>query len=248
MHKLIVFDLDNTLTKSKLPVDEEMSDLFNKHIEIKKVAVISGGSFKQLEKELLFSLKLGMNLSNLHIFPTDGTAYFAWDNNEGKWQKIYQESLTEKDKVKIRDAFSQVLKEIDFDFSSIIGELIEDKDSAMTFSGLGQDAQLEDKQEWDPNEEKRRQIKSLLEKRLSGFEIRIAGTTSIDITLKGLDKAYGIQKMTEYIKVGIDEILFVGDSLFPGGNDNPVISTGVKTISVKNPEETKRIIKDIIHL
>jgi HAD superfamily hydrolase (TIGR01484 family) len=112
----------------------------------------------------------------------------------------------------------------------------------MTFSGLGQDAELENKQAWDPNEEKRKQIKSLLDKKLNGYEIRIAGTTSIDITLKGLDKAYGIQKMVEYIKVSKDEILFVGDSLFPGGNDNPVISTGVKTISVKNPEETKRII------
>ena len=111
MHKLIVFDLDNTLTKSKLPVDEEMSELFNKLIEIKKVAVISGGSFKQLEKELLFSLKLGPNLSNLHIFPTDGTAYFTWDNNEGKWQKIYQESLTEKDK---EDLLFGIANDIDY--------------------------------------------------------------------------------------------------------------------------------------
>lgn len=247
MHKLIIFDLDNTLTKSKLPIDDEMSEIFNKLIGIKKVAIISGGSFKQIDKELLFSLKFDSNLKNLHIFPTDGTAYYNWDDGNGKWQKIYQESLSEKEKNRIHNALSEVLKEINFDTSSVIGNLTEDKDSAITFSGLGQDADFRDKEIWDPEQKIRLEIKKHLEQKLNDFEIRIAGTTSIDITSKGMDKSYGISKMVEYIKIPIDEMLFIGDSLFNGGNDNPVIGTGVKTISVKNPEETKKIIKDIIN-
>lgn len=246
MKELIVFDLDNTLARSKTTIDEEMSDLLEKLLKVKKVAVISGGSFKQFEKELLFNLKMTSNLSNLHIFPTDGAAYYIWIADSGKWQMIYQEVLTEKEKVQINDAFSQVLTEINFDTKGIIGELIEDRQSSITFSGLGQNADLAEKEVWDPDGKKRLYIKKLLEKRLGNFEIHIAGTTSIDITAKGLDKAYGIRKMIEYIQVPLEKMLYVGDSLFKGGNDNPVIATGVETIAVKSPEETKVIIKDLL--
>ncbi len=246
MNDLIVFDLDNTLAISKTVIDEEMSDLFEKFLEVKKVAVISGGSFKQIEKELLFNLKLDTNFPNLHLFPTDGTAYYAWIKEEGRWQQIYQETLDPKDKIKIMDAFDQVLKEIHFDKSNIVGELVEDRESAITFSGLGQKAALADKEAWDPDNAKRSEIKKLLEKKLPEFEMGIAGTTSIDVTEKGRDKAYGIRKMVEYIKVPLEKITFIGDSLFAGGNDNPVLSTGIKVISVKNPEETKKIIKEML--
>lgn len=246
MPKLIVFDLDNTLAKSKTAIDEEMSELFSKLLKNTLVAVISGGSFKQFEKELLYQLSLSSNLLNLHIFPTDGTAYFSWDDKSGKWQKIYQESLSEKEKIKIKDAFSQTLTELSFDTKSVVGELIEDRDSAITFSALGQDAPLELKEKWDIDSNKRKKIVEKLGEKLRDFDIHIAGTTSIDITKKGMDKAYGIRKMVEYIKVGIEDMVFIGDSLFELGNDHPVISTGVKTISVKDPEETKTIIKDLI--
>lgn len=246
MGDLIVFDLDNTLAISKTVIDEEMSDLLCKLLKNKKVAIISGGSFKQFEKEILQSLKLETNLSNLHIFPTDGTAYYVWIPNEGRWQLIYQERLTDKEKVRIIDAFSVVFRDINFDITKKAGELIEDRESAMTFSGLGQDAALLEKEKWDPDQKKRKEIRYHLIKIIPEFEINIAGTTSIDITGKGLNKAYGIRKMVEYIKVPIENMVFIGDSLFEGGNDNPVISTGIKTISVRGPEETKLIIKDIL--
>lgn len=244
--KLIVFDLDNTLAVSKTVIDEEMSKLLLKLLEIKKVAVISGGSFKQLEKELLFHLSLETNLTNLHIFPTGGTSYYSWIRNEGKWALIYQEVLLEKDKIKIIDAISSVLKDINFDKKDIVGNLIEDKDSSITFSGLGQDADFNEKVKWDPDQKIRLGIKSGLDKILSDFEVKIAGTTSIDITEKGKDKAYGIHKMVEYIKVPISEMIYVGDSLFEGGNDHPVIKTGISVLPVKNPEYTKDIIKNIL--
>lgn len=245
--KLIVFDLDNTLAVSKTVIDEEMSELLRKLLEIKKVAVISGGSFKQLEKELLFHLSLETNLSNLHIFPSGGTSYYCWIKDEGKWAMIYQDVLSKKDKIKIMDAVSNVLSEINFDKSNIKGQLIEDKESSLTFSGLGQDAEIDEKVKWDPDQKIRLDIKSRLDKIIPDFEIKVAGTTSIDITEKGKDKAYGIQKMVEYIKVSIQEMVYIGDSLFEGGNDHPVIKTGIKVHAVKDPEDTKNIIGDILN-
>lgn len=247
MYELIVFDLDNTLAISKTVVDEEMSELISKLLKKTKVAVISGGSFKQFEKEILFPLSIETNFSNLHLFPTDGAEYLNWNKEDGKWQKIYQEPLTEKSKIRIKNAFTKVLSDINFDMSNISGELIEDRGSSITFSALGQDATLDEKIKWDPDNRKRLEIKDRLIGIIPEFEIHVAGTTSIDVTAKGLDKAYGIRKMVEYIKVEIDKMLYVGDSLFPGGNDNPVITTGIRTISVKDPEETKTIIRNIIN-
>jgi hypothetical protein len=52
--------------------------------------------------------------------------------------------------------------------------------------------------------------------------------------------------MIEYIKVPIEKMVFIGDSLFPGGNDSAVKKTGITTISVSGPEETKKIIRDLL--
>ncbi len=246
-YELIVFDLDNTLAKSKVAINEEMSTLLTKLLEIKKVAVISGGSFKQFEKELLYGLSMYSNFTNLHLFPNDGTAYYVWDTKEGRWNKVYQESLSEKNKIKIENAIMKVISDLGIKSNTTDGKQIEDRDSSITFSALGQNADLDEKEKWDPDTEIRKKIKSALEKEIPEFEITIAGTTSIDVTSKGRDKAYGIKKMVEYIKVPEDKMVFIGDALFVGGNDNPVISTGIKTISVKNPEETVKIIEEIVN-
>jgi phosphoribosylformylglycinamidine (FGAM) synthase-like enzyme len=41
-------------------------------------------------------------------------------------------------------------------------------------------------------------------------------------------------------------MLFIGDALFPGGNDYPAEEAGVLSIQVENPHETKRVIEAII--
>ncbi len=41
-------------------------------------------------------------------------------------------------------------------------------------------------------------------------------------------------------------MIFIGDALFPGGNDYPAEKAGVVSIPVKNPDETKRVTETII--
>lgn len=227
-------------------MDDEMVRLFTELLSKKKVAVISGGSLEQFKKEFINSLPDTANLSNLLLFPTDGTAFYKWSDSMRDWEKIYQESLTAEQKSKILNAFDSVLSSINFDKENIKGKLIEDKDSAMTFSALGQDAELRIKEVWDPEQKKRKEIKALLDPILADFEVRIAGTTSIDITRKGHDKSFGIKKMIEYTGIQKENIVYIGDSLFDGGNDNPVKGTGITTIAVRNPEGTKVFIRQII--
>ena len=80
----------------------------------------------------------------------------------------------------------------------------------------------------------------------AGFEVHAAGFTSIDVTQKGIDKAYGVRQIEKYLSVPIRQMLFVGDALFRGGNDYAAKRTGVLCVPVRGPEDTKGIIKKLI--
>ena len=90
-------------------------------------------------------------------------------------------------------------------------------------------------------------LKQHLDKYLSEFAVEIGGSTSLDITQKSIDKAYAIEKICEYLNLKIEDILFIGDAIFEGGNDYSVVRTGVDNINVGNHNETKIIIRDIIN-
>ena len=126
------------------------------------------------------------------------------------------------------------------------GEVIEDRGSQITYSALGQQAPLEQKKKWDPDFAKRKKIKAILDPLIGDFSVRLGGSTSIDITKPGIDKAYGIRKLRDILGIAIEEMIFVGDAMFPGGNDYPAKEAGVVSIRVRDPEETKRVIEAII--
>jgi HAD superfamily hydrolase (TIGR01484 family) len=243
--KLVIFDLDGTLTKSKSPIDPEMADLIGKLLMKNKVAIISGGGYPQFQTQFISRLpSASENYGNLFLLPTSGTRLYVW---KGAWQEEYAESLSQKEKEKIVSALKLVLESPAYDKpTTIYGDLVEDRGSQITFSAVGQKAPVELKYAWDPTREKREKIASLLKPKIPEFDIRIGGSTSIDVTRKGVNKAYGILKLEQYLQISTDDIIFVGDALFYGGNDYPAKSTGVDCVSVKGPEETSALIKSWI--
>lgn len=242
-YDLIIFDLDGTLAPSKFPLEAEMAELIIRLLEIKKIAVISGGGYIQFETQFLKSWPNNFGkFDNLLLVPTSGTQLYVW---RGTWSKQYVEDLTPKEKERIIIALRESLKSSGFvEPEKIYGEQIEDRRSQITFSAMGQQAPLAQKSIWDPDRKKRERIAEIIQKKLPNFDVRIGGTTSIDITKRGVNKAYGIRKLEEYLKISHDRILFVGDSLFLGGNDYPARATGVDCIQVKDPEETKALIRE----
>ena len=243
MKKLIVFDLDGTLAESKSPLDVEMSKLLNSLLSIVKVAVISGGDWPQFEKQVLANLNQGAGLQNLSLLPTCGTKFYRYDS---AWTKIYSEDFTAEEKAKITRSLQQVSDDSGFKPVRVWGEVIEDRGSQITFSALGQQAPLEAKEKWDPDFSKRKKMKERLDQLLPEFSVRLGGTTSVDVTKPGIDKAYGIGKLRDTLGIAIREMIFVGDALFPGGNDYPAEEAGALSIEVKNPHETKRVVETII--
>lgn len=243
--KLIVFDLDKTLSESKQPMDDETATLLRKLLEIKKVAVISGGSFTQFQKQFVPKLSSGGNLANLFLFPTCGSAFYRY--GKGGWKNVYTETLSDTEKECIYAAFEKVFEKVGFAVpEKVYGELIEDRATQITFAAYGSQAPLPLKSAWDPDRKKRLAMIAVLEKLIPEFEIRTGGTSSIDVTRKGIDKAYGIYQMEKHLGILRSEMAFVGDDLGPGGNDAPVIATGVEIAEVTGPEQTKEIIRNML--
>lgn len=243
MIKLIVFDLDGTLAESKSSVDNDMLALLQELLGTVKVAVISGGDWPQFEKQLLANFPLDERLKELSLLPTCGTKFYQYI---GDWKKFYSEDFSVDEKKKIISSFKKALGETAYHAEKIWGEVIEDRESQITFSALGQQAPLDEKEKWDPDFNKRKKIKASLDTCIPEFSVRMGGTTSIDITKSGIDKAYGVRKLRDILGIQLKEMIFIGDALFVGGNDYPVKEAGVVSISVRGPNETKLVIQTII--
>jgi HAD superfamily hydrolase (TIGR01484 family) len=243
MKKLIVYDLDGTLAESKSSIDPEMSTRLHDLLGVAKVAIISGGDWPQFEKQVLAQLPHDERLLNLSILPTCGTKFFQYD---GDWKNLYAEDFTADEKEKIVSSLNKAIEQAGFKAAKVWGEVIEDRGSQITFSALGQQAPLEEKNKWDADYAKRKKIKAILDPLIPGFSVRMGGATSIDVTKPGIDKAYGIRKLKDVLGISLKEMIFVGDALFPGGNDYPAEQTGVISIPVRGPHETKRVIETVI--
>jgi HAD superfamily hydrolase (TIGR01484 family) len=242
MKKLIVFDLDGTLAESKAAIDAEMGTLLDGLLKIIKVSVISGGAWIQFEKQVLAHLSYDERLKNLSLLPTCGTRFYEYISD---WKLLYAEDFTDAEKKKIIGSLEQATETPELKPARTWGELIQDRGSQITFSGLGQQAPLEEKQKWDPDFARRKKIQARLDQLIPEFSVRLGGATSIDITQHGIDKAYGIRKLRDVLGISISEMLYVGDAVFPGGNDYPAKEAGACSIEVKDPHETKRVIEAI---
>lgn len=248
MKKLIAFDLDDTLAITKSEISDRMSELLGRLLEKYDVCVITGGRFDQIEKQVVKRLDVSPHILNkLHLMPTCGTRYYRYDELGTKWVMQYSEDLSKEQKAKIIDALETVAKELGIWCDNPTGEIIEDRYSQITMSALGQQATPEDKYEWA---EKYKDVRPIYRDRvaelLPDLEVRIGGTTSTDITLPGIDKAYGMRKIIDAIDISKDEILFLGDKLQEGGNDFPVKAMGIDCIEVEGWETTAYVVEGIL--
>ncbi|MEK7461855.1 MAG: HAD-IIB family hydrolase [Patescibacteria group bacterium] len=250
--ELIAFDIDGTLTRSKSPlednplIDTDMSDLLNRLMTKYKVAIISGASMKQFETQILKHLSQDADkLKNLYLLPTNGTTLCAYEKDG--WLCPTPNALTDAEKQEIYIAFDKMFAEVGFSIPKrVYGEIIEDRGSQITFSAFGQKAPIELKETWDKDHNKRRQMLSVLKKYLPDFASHIGGTTSIDVTKKGIDKAYGLKRILKHLNVANEKLLYIGDELFPDGNDAPALTLGAECRAVQNPEETKGVILELL--
>jgi len=254
--KVIAFDLDGTLAPSKSPLPDEVSEALDSLLEHFEVCVISGGKFGQFEKQLLDNLKVGPEkLKKLHLMPTCGTRYYRYDVANNKWELVYAEDFKPEETKKIIAALNKGFDDLGYRADKAYGETVEDRGSQVTFSVLGQDIvdELGEegvrlKEEWDPGNSKKNELRDYIVKLIPEFEVRVGGVTSIDVTKLGIDKGYGMKKLMEIVDVDMHDILFFGDRLAEGGNDYPVKAMGIDSLAVSDWKNTVMALKAILHV
>jgi len=242
--QLVAFDLDGTLAQSKQAIQPDMGEALAELLRVAHVAVISGGDWPQFDKQVASRLPAHADRSKLWLMPTTGTKLYT--HQSGEWKAVYAELFSDDEKKKIIDAFNAALEATGFKPEETWGERIEDRGSQITFSALGQQAPLEAKEKWDPDFAKRKVIQADLRGRLPGLAINMGGSTSIDITREGVDKAYGLKKLHEASGIALSAMMFVGDAIFPGGNDYPAKELGLDTVRVRDPQDTLSVIATVV--
>ncbi len=246
--RVIAFDLDDTLAVTKSPISDRMGELLVRLLEKYDVCIISGGKFEQFKRQVVDRIEAPAHiLGKFHLMPTCGTRYYRYDELESEWQLQYAEDLSEAEKKSIVDVLEASAREVGLWCEEPYGDIIEDRGSQVTYSALGQQAPAAEKYAWaEQNQEAKQRLRELVAERLPDLEVRLGGTTSVDITRIGIDKAYGMEKLIDALDISKDEILFLGDKLQEGGNDYPVKAFGIDTIEVDGWETTSYAIEGIL--
>lgn len=244
-YSLVAFDLDDTLAPSKSPLPDRMGEALRSLLDITQVCVISGGQRAQFDSQLLANLGADDDeLSRLHLMPTCGTRYMVY--RDGHWRDVYARELTGDERSKALRVVEAEARRLGLWEERIWGPILEDRGSQITFSALGQEAPLEAKKAWDPDGAKKERLRAAVAPLLLELEVRSGGSTSIDITRKGVDKAYGIAELASETGIPIADMLFIGDRLDEGGNDYPVKRLGIATHAVSDWQETASFIEEYV--
>jgi phosphomannomutase len=248
--KVIAFDLDDTLAISKSPISDRMGGLLVQLLKKYDVCIISGGKYEQFKKQVIDRLEATpRELGRMHLMPTCGTRYYRYDELDSEWKLQYAEDLTEEQKKKIVAALESSAKQTGLWAEKPYGDIIEDRGSQVTYSALGQLAPAEEKYKWaEANAEAKQVLRKLVADRLPDLEVRLGGTTSVDVTRIGIDKAYGMEKLIEALGISKDDVLFIGDKLQEGGNDYPVKAMGIDSIEVDRWEDTALVLEGVLRV
>jgi hypothetical protein len=243
--RVVVFDLDDTLALSKAKISPRIAQCLTDLLAQVQVCIISGGRLEQFQTQVLDELPLLPEAAaRLHLMPTCGTRYLRWES--GEWREVYSETLSPAEKAEIKQVLTEGATELGLWEPQTWGDIIEDRGSQITFSALGQQAPHQAKTAWDPAGGKRAALREYAAARLPGLEVRSGGSTSIDVTKKGIDKGYGIRKLMSHLDVALDDLLFFGDRLDEGGNDFPVREMGVRCVAVTGWQQTADYVERLL--
>lgn len=244
--RLVAFDLDDTLAPSKSAIDARMGDLLIALAERVDVAIISGGQLQQFTAQVVDRLPATSDAvrAALHLLPTCGTQYYRL-TDEGV-TTVYARTLSDDQKSRALAAVEGEARRLGLWESETWGEILEDRGSQITFSALGQTAPVAVKTAWDPTGSKKNALRAAVAALLPDLEVRSGGSTSVDITERGIDKAYGMNRLSEQTGIPLDDMLFVGDRLDPDGNDYPVLAMGVACQAVDGWEDTAAFLEQLI--
>jgi phosphomannomutase len=238
---LILFDVDGTLTPSRLVIKPEMKAFL---AELKKKAVlgiVGGSDYPKMEEQMG-----GAGFKDMYdyVFPENGLV--AYHNGE-LFSKMSIKDHMGEEKIKRFDNFC--LRYLaDLDLPKKRGTFIEFRNGLINVCPIGRNCTQEERMEffeYDKKHQIREKFVTALEKEFPdiGLKYSIGGQISFDVFPIGWDKTFclGLLDLSKY-----KEVHFFGDKAYPRGNDYEIYedkrTTGHK---VTSPEDTMSQLKEL---
>ena len=235
----IFFDLDNTLMLSRTVMKAEHQPLFKTLCDKKDVIVVSGAQALQIETQIPGSI-------GAQFYVLGQTGNQALEKN-GKiiWQESFNKEQT--------DATLAFIKMIQKELNLTVKDphdLVELRGAQISYSPIGHHEDLQKKYAFDPEVKKRRQIlnahmSDVVQLNELGIDVIPGGTTCFDFFLRGKSKGYNVLRLIKKEGWLHEDCVYVGDALFPGGNDESVLGL-IPTHAVKEPEETFIFVQSLL--
>ena len=231
MFKHFFFDLDNTLTRSKSHIEQPHMKILVRLTDRAEVVVVSGHDEDSIHRHLgpeLIGRYYILSQNGNHA--EDPTGRILWE------RKLTPEQVaaTHAFIAKVRERFPFAVQDPD--------DLIEDRGCEVAFSLIGHHEDIRKKEAFDHDGSRRKKILDQMREEVAqladrNIEVRIGGTTVLDFMEKGKNKGFNVRAFMEHMHWRDEEAVYVGDALFPGGNDETVIGV-IPTKAVKDYKET----------
>lgn len=237
MYRHIFFDLDKTLTKSRSAMDSGHQELFERLCAERDVVVVTGGSMEQIRAQVT------PRFDNAYIaMPESGNRAVAKDGTQ-----LWYEPLTPEQVEEIVCAVEALKKHFAIAVKDE-SDLVESRGAQVGYSVIGYHEDIEKKYAFDPGDAKRQAALRALPDVVAkldavGVTVEPAGTTTFNFIPKGKDKGHNVTRLIERMGWQKEECVYVGDALFPGGNDESVIGV-IPTQPVADPDDTFRFVQE----
>lgn len=241
MTTLILFDVDGTLTPSRLQIEQPMRDTLNQ-LKAKGITLgIVGGSDLPKQEEQLGGKEFIFSTFD-YVFSENGLdAYYKGENFHK--QKMIDFMGEEKFQEFINDC---LLIQSQITIPKKRGTFIETRNGMVNVCPVGRSCsqvEREEFYEYDKVNKVREMIcERLGEKWGDMLKCSIGGQISVDVFPHGWDKRYCLK----FVERKYDNIYFFGDKTDLGGNDYEIYNdVRVNGNKVLNPEDTIRQLRTI---
>ncbi|HXB97661.1 MAG TPA: HAD-IIB family hydrolase [bacterium] len=235
--RVVLMDVDDTIAPSTMPVSPAMAAALD-GLCAKGIALVfvSGGSVEHMWGQVT------RQLARPHVLlGTSGS--HAVDVLEGgpesRRQELFNHGFSPAERAEILGALQALIDHYHVVPDTNFEDQLQDRGCQFTLSALGRKAAEARKRAFDPDGAVRREWVAFLERRLGNdrFSMRVGGTSSIDITAKGVDKGSGVRELLAIKGWAAADCLFFGDRFEDTGNDRPVLAV-MDCVVVENPDQT----------
>ena len=218
MDRIFIFDVDGTLTPSRLPMTKEFQKFFKQWIKKNKFYLVTGSDLPKLQEQMCF-----YDIEAEGIFTCCGNQFWKPDPSivNTSAELIYDNKFEMTNKLKS----SLEVMLMSSQYPHRYGNHIEDRGSMVNFSVVGRNCTQEQREkyyEWDKEKGERRKMSIFLKNKFKDLDAVIGGQISIDIYPKGNDKSQVLNVIEQERLVPPNEYIFIGDGIENGGNDYPL--------------------------